>query len=267
MSTKSVKKASLTITLLTVMTLAMGLVVVTGGLGVIPSKDLRTLGKTVVINSFNPWNTTLTSFSLNTVTAVIWDYRGIDTVFETAVLFTAIVGLTTIFRNVKEVVLGTVGGLSVIARTATKLVILLTAIASASIAVHGHITPGGGFQGGSILAVAVALTIVVYSIETVYRSRISIDTLLKIRYTALLLLLLVALTPLLYGLFTGINTYVVQNTYREGSLFTMPTVFLNTPLGGSIFFFNLTEYVVVATSLSVVALVFSMRLKELGMEE
>lgn len=267
MSMRRAGRTLFTVLTLAVMSLSLGFVVVSGSLGVIPAKNIRSLGETVLVNSFNPWNSTLSSFSLNAVSAVVWDYRGVDTVFETAILFAAIIGLTMLFRNVKEMILGTIGGLSLIARTATKLVILLTAIVSASIAVHGHLTPGGGFQGGSVLAVTISLAVVVYSIESVYGVGISVDRLVRIRYVALITLLLIALTPPIYGITTGIQTFFLQNTIREGSPFTMPTRFLGVPLGGSIFFFNLAEYIVVAASLGIISLVFSMRLKELGIEE
>ena len=62
----------------------------------------------------------------NVVTAVVFDYRGVDTLGEEFILFAAAMGVALF-----------VLGLSVVA--------------------HGPITPGGGFQGGVVLASAFAL--------------------------------------------------------------------------------------------------------------
>jgi multicomponent Na+:H+ antiporter subunit B len=267
MSAEKIRKSSLIAFVLAIVTLSISIVIVSGGLGILPPKDLRELGRTITANCFNPWNRTLTSFSLNAVSAVIWDYRGIDTIFETAVLFAAIAGLSMLFKDVKGFTLGRVGGLTLIAKKSVKLVILLTTIASISIAVHGHLTPGGGFQGGSVLAVITSLIVVVYSIETIYRSGISLNIVMKIRYTALLIIMIIAIIPVLYGLAIGVHAYFMQNISKDDSPISMPTNFFDTPLGGSIFFFNLAEYIAIATSLSFVVLLFSMRLKELGLED
>ncbi|MCC6016723.1 MAG: hypothetical protein LM582_06760 [Desulfurococcaceae archaeon] len=267
MSIEKIRRSPLTALALATITLALSIVIVSRGLGILPPKDLRELGRTIAVNCFNPWNRTLTSFSLNAVSAIIWDYRGIDTVFETAVLFAGIAGLSTLFKNVKGLTLGIGGGSTLIVRKSVKLVVLLTTIASISIAIHGHLTPGGGFQGGSVLAVITSLIVVAYSIETIHRLGISTKDIMRIRYTALLTIIFIAVIPTLYGLTTGIHAYFLQNMPKDDSPISMPTNFFNTPLGGSIFFLNLAEYIAVAASLSLVVLLFSMRSKELGLED
>lgn len=266
MNAKRARRLPLIALLLTIITFSLSFVVAFGGLGVLPARDLRGLGRTVITNCYNPWNKTLTSYSLNAVSAVIWDYRGIDTIFETIVLFAAITGLTMIFKDVKEMVLGRRGGLSLVTRTSVKLIVVLTVVASASITIHGHLTPGGGFQGGSVLAVVTSLIIVTYSIEVLYTSKITLNTLLRMRYIALLILIFVAVLPVIQGLIIGVQAYFIQNSAKDDSPISMPINFFNTPLGGSIFFFNLAEYIAVVASLSIVVLMFSMRVRELGLE-
>jgi len=89
----------------------------------------------------------------NIVTSVVLGYRALDTLGELAILFTA----------------ATAGGLMLgrpragaahdpdagfILRTASDLLFPLLLVVGLFIIVHGHLTPGGGFQGGVILAAA-----------------------------------------------------------------------------------------------------------------
>jgi multicomponent Na+:H+ antiporter subunit B len=89
----------------------------------------------------------------NIVTSVVLGYRALDTLGELAILFTA----------------ATAGGLMLghpraaaahdpeagfILRTAADLLFPLLLVVGLFIIVHGHLTPGGGFQGGVILAAA-----------------------------------------------------------------------------------------------------------------
>jgi len=51
-------------------------------------------------------------------------------------------------------------GMSVIVRTVTRLVYGLVIVFGFYVIMHGHLTPGGGFQGGAIVASAFALLLV-----------------------------------------------------------------------------------------------------------
>jgi multicomponent Na+:H+ antiporter subunit B len=94
----------------------------------------------------------------NVVTAIVFDYRGFDTLGEEFILFTSVMGVALLLRDVREEgrrprdamesdPVRMVG----IAFSAVLLVMGLYVVA------HGAITPGGGFQGGVILAGAIAL--------------------------------------------------------------------------------------------------------------
>jgi multicomponent Na+:H+ antiporter subunit B len=95
------------------------------------------------------------------VTAIVFDYRGFDTLGEEYILFAAVVGAALLLRASREeeeheprreaeargesptTDAIRVTGLGMIGPT-----VLLGLV----IAAHGHVTPGGGFQGGVILA-------------------------------------------------------------------------------------------------------------------
>lgn len=244
--------------------LALGMILSIGGLGIMPSRELRSMGLTIVYNTYNPWNETLTSYSLNAVSAVIWDLRGVDTIFETAVLFAAVTGVSMIFRDAGTETKLRDRGMTLLLKTSTKLVILLIILVSLSLAIHGHLTPGGGFQAGSVLAVSVILSITIYSINTLYRARLTTKNLLRIRFIVLTLILLVALLPVISMILTDNRAYIMQNQVKEDSIFSMPAKFINTPLGGSIFFFNILEFIAVSVALSYVLITIAKHEKKTG---
>lgn len=95
----------------------------------------------------------------NAVTAVVFDYRGFDTMGEELILFTTASAVAMLLREtrahdtdgiVDRVRSDAVNGVGVLAALATLLVGL-------DVVAHGFVTPGGGFQGGVVLAGAVVL--------------------------------------------------------------------------------------------------------------
>lgn len=56
-------------------------------------------------------------------------------------------------------------GMTVIVRTISRLLFPFTFLFGIYIIVHGHLTPGGGFQGGVILAASVIMLLLAYGIE------------------------------------------------------------------------------------------------------
>ena len=130
-----------------------------------PSTEIRSLAKFYLENCFNIFNASVWAASPEAVTSLLWDYRGIDTYYETSVFFLAVISGVALFRiaeaKLKEKREGEKGdrGLSIIVKTSTRIIFPLILMVSASVAFHGHLTPGGGFQAGSILAVGPLLLI------------------------------------------------------------------------------------------------------------
>jgi len=96
----------------------------------------------------------------NIVTAIIVTYRGLDTLGEVTVLFltAAIVGLVLAQgksgQELPQRELPPAGELLI---TGTRLLLPLILLFGAYVFIHGHLTPGGGFQGGAILASGILL--------------------------------------------------------------------------------------------------------------
>jgi multicomponent Na+:H+ antiporter subunit B len=98
----------------------------------------------------------------NVVTAIVVSYRGFDTLGEVAVLFAATAGVGALLTKKR---LGSAGSraprkeATEVLGTAARLLTSLLVLFGVYIFTHGHLTPGGGFQGGVVIATAVLLNI------------------------------------------------------------------------------------------------------------
>jgi len=95
----------------------------------------------------------------NIVTAVLVTYRGLDTLGEVAVLFISAAGVGLLLRR-------RVGETetepsrrtsSELVRTAVHFLLPLIFVLGIYVFINGHLTPGGGFQGGAVLASGIML--------------------------------------------------------------------------------------------------------------
>lgn len=95
----------------------------------------------------------------NAVASVVFDQRGVDTLGEEFILFTAAVGAILLLRRLADETeadrldeqdLG--AGVFEAVRLVGMLMFPITVLVGAYVVVHGHVSPGGGFQGGVILA-------------------------------------------------------------------------------------------------------------------
>jgi multicomponent Na+:H+ antiporter subunit B len=95
----------------------------------------------------------------NVVTAVVFDYRGFDTMGEEFILFAAVVGVVLLLRGEdKEEAEAAVGSDAV--RVIGTLMVGGGILVSLWLIAFGFVTPGGGFQGGVALAGATAMLFV-----------------------------------------------------------------------------------------------------------
>jgi multicomponent Na+:H+ antiporter subunit B len=95
--------------------------------------------------------------SANAVTSVVVSYRGFDTLGEVTVLFLAATGVGMLFGGRRrdtapaKVPPGPPNEMMV---TGTRLLFPVLLMLGVYIVMHGHLSPGGGFQGGVIVATA-----------------------------------------------------------------------------------------------------------------
>lgn len=104
--------------------------------------------------------------TVNAVTAVTLDWRGFDTVNEEFILFTSVIGVTLLLREKREPeeVEAASGarepkppGTSSAMRVWTLGLVGPGVLLALYVVAHGHLSPGGGFQGGVVLSGAMVL--------------------------------------------------------------------------------------------------------------
>ncbi len=100
----------------------------------------------------------------NTVTAIVVNFRGFDTLGEVTVLFLAATALGSIlFKKRHHIGERTVMlPASSIVGSGAKLIFPAIILLGAYVFIHGHLTPGGGFQGGTIIATGFLLMLISY---------------------------------------------------------------------------------------------------------
>jgi multicomponent Na+:H+ antiporter subunit B len=109
----------------------------------------------------------------NFVTSVVLAYRGIDTLLELTILFTAaMIGGMVLGKRRVDAPRDPDAGF--ILRTGADLLFPLLLVVGLYIILHGHLTPGGGFQGGVILASAFFLPLLARPGSSINQDVISI---------------------------------------------------------------------------------------------
>lgn len=89
----------------------------------------------------------------NLVTAVVLGYRGFDTLLELTILFTAAMAAGWVLGKPRPDARRD-SDAGFVLQAAADLIFPLLLVVGLYIILHGHLTPGGGFQGGVILALA-----------------------------------------------------------------------------------------------------------------
>jgi len=93
----------------------------------------------------------------NIVTSVVLSYRGFDTLGEVTVLFVAAIGLSAVLATRGKREDREIEPASLVLNAGCRVLFPLILLFGGYIFIHGHLTPGGGFQGGAIIASAFVL--------------------------------------------------------------------------------------------------------------
>jgi multicomponent Na+:H+ antiporter subunit B len=96
----------------------------------------------------------------NLVSAVVVTYRGFDTLGEVTILFltASIIGFF-LKKKLSDTQRKEVRESSDILVTASKILVPVMILFGVYVIINGHLTPGGGFQGGAIIASAMVLAL------------------------------------------------------------------------------------------------------------
>lgn len=95
----------------------------------------------------------------NIVTAIVITYRGLDTLGEVTVLFltATIIGMVLSQGQKHRALQRQLPPSGELLTTGSRLLVPLILLLGAYVFLNGHLTPGGGFQGGAIIASAALL--------------------------------------------------------------------------------------------------------------
>lgn len=98
--------------------------------------------------------------SLNLVTAILYDYRAFDSLGESTVIFSAVSAIVLIL-SLKQLPVSS-KGLSFIVKRTLGLITPFIFLYALYVIANGHLSPGGGFQGGVILGSISIIFCIVY---------------------------------------------------------------------------------------------------------
>jgi multicomponent Na+:H+ antiporter subunit B len=111
----------------------------------------------------------LESGSANYVTSIIVNYRSFDTLGEITVLFISALGVSLLLGGKRKRRKNSFEP-SFILKAGARLVFGFMVLFGIYMFTHGHLTPGGGFPGGSIIAAAILL---LYLADDEFRVKLS----------------------------------------------------------------------------------------------
>jgi multicomponent Na+:H+ antiporter subunit B len=110
----------------------------------------------------------------NIVTSVVVSYRGLDTLGEVTILFVAALGVGVMLFAARGQRKREPVAASVIVATGSRLLFPLILLFGIYILLHGHLTPGGGFQGGAVIASGFLLLYLAHPEQTMSRGKFGV---------------------------------------------------------------------------------------------
>jgi multicomponent Na+:H+ antiporter subunit B len=118
----------------------------------------------------------------NAVTTVVVYFRGFDTLGEIAVLFIASLGVGIMLQPKQEQKESKTQS-NFMLQTASKYLFPVILLFGVYIMVYGHLSPGGGFQGGVVIASGVVLLLISHNtFEVSHRVIVALETLAGVSY-------------------------------------------------------------------------------------
>ena len=142
----------------------------------------------------------------NMVTAVLADYRGFDTMFETVVIFIAGIAIIAILRRTGadadspalERESDVAAEPDLIVTNTVRLLIPVIQLFAFYVLAHGHVSPGGGFQGGVIMGASFILVALAWDLPKAL-DRLSVDRAIMLAGVGILIYAGIGLFSMLLG--------------------------------------------------------------------
>ncbi|HEY3942458.1 MAG TPA: MnhB domain-containing protein [Acidimicrobiales bacterium] len=130
-------------------------------------------------STFHPYRTAAVEASVkhvaaNVVSSVNFDQRGLDTLGEESILLASILGAAILLRPAKDETEKrplSAGRVLESTRMLGYLMMPITLVIGLDVIAHGHVTPGGGFQGGVVVGTGIHLLYVAGSYPALEKAR------------------------------------------------------------------------------------------------
>jgi multicomponent Na+:H+ antiporter subunit B len=156
----------------------------------------------------------LESGPANTVTAIVADYRSFDTLGEVTVLFVSALGVALLLGAAKQKRMELDFTPNFMLRVGSRAVFGIILMTGIYVSIHGHLTPGGGFPGGSMIATSMLL---LYLADDKFRAKIKGFKILESVMGSIYVIIgLVGLFAYDYFLVNFLDTGVVGELFSAG---------------------------------------------------
>jgi len=114
-------------------------------------------------------STDLESGPANIVTSIVADYRSFDTLGEVTVLFVSSLGVALLLGSGKRERIAEDFKPNFMLRIGSRALFGIILMTGIYVIIHGHLTPGGGFPGGTMIASSILL---LYLADPQFRTKI-----------------------------------------------------------------------------------------------
>ena len=105
----------------------------------------------------------------NMITAIVADYRSFDTLGEVTVLFVSSLGVALLLGAAKQKRMELNFTPNFMLRVGSRALFGIILMTGVYVTIHGHLTPGGGFPGGTMIASSILL---LYLADDTFRTKV-----------------------------------------------------------------------------------------------
>lgn len=150
----------------------------------------------------------------NLVTSIVADYRSFDTLGEITVLFVSSLGVALLLGTSKQKRLELDFHPNFMLRVGSKALFGIILMTGIYVTIHGHLTPGGGFPGGAMIASSILL---LYLADDSFRTKVQAFKMLESIAGSLYVLIgLVGLVFFDSFLINFLDTGIVGDLFSSG---------------------------------------------------
>ena len=154
------------------------------------------------------------SGTANIITSIVADYRSFDTLGEVTVLFVASLGVALLLGGYKQKRLELEFRPNFMLKVGSKAVFGIILMTGVYVTIHGHLTPGGGFPGGAMIASSMLL---LYLADDSFRAKIKGFKMLESAAGSLYVIIgIVGLFTADYFLVNFLNNGVIGELFSAG---------------------------------------------------